>query len=391
MSSGYSGCDVVILEFSAFAPSRSLYIAEALLKAGLTALILTTRPVYVEEGVKPRREVRYLGFQCRRSLYASILGRVYCYTRFALQAALTLVRFKPSVVYARNVFAALAAVLYKSLVPGVKVVLEVSDLWPEALAYLRVSEALKSFLMRVGQLINAHLYGRVDAIVAHNEVLARFLERRTGRKVHVLLGAIDLEKFRPMSLEWAERRFGVHRRGFTVLYAGLLGPFQDPWVILDVAAKLGGEAGVTFLIVGTGPLRRGMEERAAREGLSVKFLDPVPHDMMPLVYNLADVCLMTYAPTGFLSMGLPKKFVEYAACGKPIICVAPPCVASLLCEEWSAGLVVEPGDVEGLAAAILKLRGDGELRAEMGFNARRMAETLFSPRRVVEVFREALG
>ena len=377
--------DVIVLEFSAFSSARGLYIAKALSRARLSASLLTTRSVYIKRGVlKQDGIIRYLSTRCSQKLYSRLIGRLMYYVLFTLEATLRLLKYRPAVVYARNVFAALAAVAYKVLAPSTRVVLEISDLWPEAIAYLDAPPIFKSMLVKIGQLVNSGVYKHVDSLVAHNGVLASFIERRARRRVRVLLGAVDLSKFRVMSVEEAEKGSGIVKRGFTILYAGLLGPFQNPLVIVEAARRLRG-SGVVFMVVGTGPYRRVMERVAREEGLDLVLVDPQPHDRMPYIYNLADVCLMTYAETRFLSMGLPKKVVEYSACGKPILCVSPPCVASLLCEEWGAGIRVDPSDVEGFVKVILKLKCDERLRTRMGLNARRMAEALFSPRRILEV------
>jgi glycosyltransferase involved in cell wall biosynthesis len=42
-------------------------------------------------------------------------------------------------------------------------------------------------------------------------------------------------------------------------------------------------------------------------------------------------------------------------------------------QETQAGLVVQPGDVAGLAAALRRLAGDPQTAAELGANGRRAA------------------
>lgn len=63
--------------------------------------------------------------------------------------------------------------------------------------------------------------------------------------------------------------------------------------------------------------------------------------------------------------GLPKSIMEAMAAGKPVVATNVRGNRDLV-EDGKTGLLVEPGDVDGLAAAIEKLVSDPELRAKMG-------------------------
>ena len=63
--------------------------------------------------------------------------------------------------------------------------------------------------------------------------------------------------------------------------------------------------------------------------------------------------------------GLPKSIMEAMAAGKPVVATNVRGNRDLV-EDGKTGLLVELGDVDGLAAAIEKLVSDPELRAKMG-------------------------
>jgi glycosyltransferase involved in cell wall biosynthesis len=105
---------------------------------------------------------------------------------------------------------------------------------------------------------------------------------------------------------------------------------------------------------------------------------------MPIIYNTADAFLLTYMPTNFLRIGLPKKFIEYAAIGKPILCITLNCVASRLCNIWKAGYHVPPERLEDAAHIILELKSNKNLIRYLGNNSRKMAESLFSMEKAKE-------
>ena len=88
---------------------------------------------------------------------------------------------------------------------------------------------------------------------------------------------------------------------------------------------------------------------------------------------------------------LPESFgivaLEAAAAGKPTIASAIGGLADVVV-DGETGLLVSPGDVDGLAAALARLDGDPELRERMGEAARARARQ-FGPDRVVPRFEDA--
>lgn len=274
---------------------------------------------------------------------------------------------------------------------------DITDLWPEALEYVEMNSVVRRALILLGRGVNRVLYRRVSSIVTLNEPMARVLEGEARSRMHVIYGCIDTDRFRPMSREEALRALAGSASldlggKFVVLFSGLMGHFQDPMMVAEVASRLRGED-VVFLLVGCGPRRRELEAAIRERGMhNVVVAGPLPHDLMPYVYNVADLALLLpSAPRArrYLALALPKKFIEYAACGKPILCLTTPCFAAILCLKWRAGCLVEPHDIEGAVKAIKRLKEDPLLREAMGRNARRMAMTLFSlgavKRRLAEV------
>jgi glycosyltransferase involved in cell wall biosynthesis len=65
------------------------------------------------------------------------------------------------------------------------------------------------------------------------------------------------------------------------------------------------------------------------------------------------------------------------AAGKPLIATRVGAVPKLI-DAQQTGLLLEPGDVDGLAAAILRLLGDPDLASSLGENGRAKAVRHFS-------------
>lgn len=369
---------------SDFSFGRGEFLAGALALLGLRVVRVTNRPVY-QKGPKSVGHAARVEFDVPfgRALYASVIGRLLFYAAFSAIAFGKLLRARPAVLYSRGPqpFTEITCLAYKLLYPRSVLVSDTTDLWPDSLRYVKVRPVVRTILTKVGLAASRKVYARVDAIVTHNEEMARILEERFHRPVFIIFGAVDLSLFGRVDREQALDFVGSLTKGtagkFVVLYAGLLGPFQNPLALLEIAERL--DVGMVILVVGRGPLESELRKKAqTKGGAKIVFVGTQPFESMPYFYGAADVCMLTYADLPFLKIGLPKKFIEYAASERPILCVAPECVAGTLCEEWGAGHHVGPTDFDGAARILIELRRDAQRRASLGRNARAMAEGLFS-------------
>jgi glycosyltransferase involved in cell wall biosynthesis len=393
---------VCLISFSDFGLGRGEYLAKAMKAIGLEVLVVTNRPIYVGSfkalrDTLSKDEIDVIDIPLPRLSYTGILSRLILYSLFAFLSFLILLKSRKSFAfyYSRGPqpFTEITCYMLK-LFKGGKIVSDITDLWPDALEYVKINAFLKRILILFGHAINSLIWPKLDALITHNEIMANIISRRSRKDVHIIYGVIDLEKFRPMPKYEVIRELpeGLKMKlnqKFIVLYAGLLGPFQNPEIILKLAKLIGDD--VLFVLIGTGPLKEQLVKEKERQGLNnVLFLDPIAFSLMPLIYNTADVFLLTYMPTNFLRIGLPKKFVEYSACGKPIICITPECVASRLCGKWEAGYQVSSEKLENLVHIIQELKSNRKLRESLGNNARKMAESLFSIEKAEEVLKVVL-
>ena len=69
----------------------------------------------------------------------------------------------------------------------------------------------------------------------------------------------------------------------------------------------------------------------------------------------ADILLLFVGKGSRSELVLPAKTWEYLATGHPILCLAPDGVTANLIKEHSAGLVVQPDDIESIKRSILNL------------------------------------
>jgi glycosyltransferase involved in cell wall biosynthesis len=82
-----------------------------------------------------------------------------------------------------------------------------------------------------------------------------------------------------------------------------------------------------------------------------------------------------------LTEGTPNAIIEAMSHSKPIIATAVGGVPDFVTDD--VGILVQPNDVNALAAAMSRLAGDEDLRIRMGLAARKKYEQLFSPKAVL--------
>lgn len=80
--------------------------------------------------------------------------------------------------------------------------------------------------------------------------------------------------------------------------------------------------------------------------------------------------------------GFGMVLVEAMSCGVPAVAFDCQCGPKDIVRHGERGLIVENGDIEGLADAMMKIMGDEGLRKRMGENAKKVVET-YSEERVM--------
>jgi glycosyltransferase involved in cell wall biosynthesis len=160
-----------------------------------------------------------------------------------------------------------------------------------------------------------------------------------------------------------------------ILYFGDVTEDKGVGSLIEAYRRL--EGGPPLVLIGR------QELEGAGEVPGVLALDPMPH---PLAIEAVRRSLFTVAPSL-----LPESFgivaLEAAAAGKPVVATAIGGLRDVVV-DGETGFLVEPGDVDQLAAALGRLVAEPELRERMGEAARERARE-FAPDRIVPRFEDA--
>ena len=153
-----------------------------------------------------------------------------------------------------------------------------------------------------------------------------------------------------------------------MLYTGTIEPRKGLDTLVEAFAAIAGEVSYHLIIAGKrGRHTEGLLRQILRHGLDqrVHMLGYVPDGDLPLLYAAAEVFVF---PSRYEGFGLPP--LEAMACGTPVICSNASSLPEVIGE---AGLLVPPDDPPTLAAAIRRINGSPELRADLRARGLRQA------------------
>lgn len=263
-------------------------------------------------------------------------------------------------------------------------IFNVSDLWPESA--VRLGVAKNSLMLRAAYALEAFCYRKAWLVTGQSETIVANIARRFPRvRTYHFSNGVDTARFRPeLAVDDLRARL---RNGHScsALYAGLHGLAQGLDYVVAAAGLV--EADLQVTMIGDGPLKARLVAQAAAARAPVRFEDPQPADTMPQWVAAADICLVTLGLN--IPGAVPSKLYEAMGAGRAVVLMASGEAADVV-KEHKCGLVVEPGDVEGLAAALRSLAGDRALRDQMGKAGRAAALANFDRDAAVAAFAELL-
>src|SRR5262249_9905058 len=216
------------------------------------------------------------------------------------------------------------------------------------------------------------VFGAATALLAVSTEVAAYLEKYPGtrRRIHVVPNGVDPNRFPKRLAPYCPGPPG----SFTVGFVGTLKPWHGLSTLVEAFAMLRRDASnARLLVVGDGPERSRLEANLAQRGLqeSAVFTGAVAPHVVPGLLASMDVAVAPYPELANFYFS-PLKVYEYMAAGLPIVASRVGQLGELLRHE-ETGLLCPPGDAPALAAALERLRSDGDLRKRLGSASRATA------------------
>lgn len=158
-------------------------------------------------------------------------------------------------------------------------------------------------------------------------------------------------------------------------------------MFLNSVARLKGQTGMRFAVIGDGSLRESLEKQARSLGVESEVILTGGRRDPEYFYPALDIVALTS-----LNEGTPLTLIEAMANARPVVATSVGGVVDLLgdvvedgpyqvCER---GIRVPTGDEGAFAAALSRLAADRQLQSELGARGREFVERIYRKERLIE-------
>jgi N-acetyl-alpha-D-glucosaminyl L-malate synthase BshA len=231
-----------------------------------------------------------------------------------------------------------------------------------------------------------------DAVTA----ISRYLRDATHKAfcpdcdIEVIYNFIDANYYRREPSEEVRQSLAPDGQRI-ILHVSTFRPIKRITDCIEIVARIknletgsGSRSGVKLVMCGDGPERADAEALAARLGVagSVKFVGKQPQSQVRDYLSVADLLLL---PSQSESFGLTA--LEAMACEVPVIATRVGGIPELV-EDEGCGYLFEIGDVDGMAAASLRVLSDDAERERLGRRGREIAVSRFTTEKIIPQYEE---
>jgi glycosyltransferase involved in cell wall biosynthesis len=383
--------------------TRSYEQARAMMAAGHEVTMLTTSAQLADEEFPEGDGVIRRG--CIDGINCIVLDIPYNQTMNYAHRILSFLKFmfwccwivltekRPDMIYATSTpltvgIPAMLGKLFRDIPYG----FEVRDLWPAVPVGMGILP--EGFIANVLRFAERAIYRRAAFLVAVNEDVAQCMLKTVGRLMPMVIApnACDTDLFGSDKTDDGafRKRHGLEGK-IIAIHPGAMGPVNGLNSILDAANLLRDEPDLRFVIIGKGPEKERLIARVEAESLdNVLILDALPKQELVGILGSVDIGLMTVAPIPVLQMNCANKFFDFLSSGLPIVLNYEGWQARLL-ERCECGLSSPQGDTEAFASQIRSLACNADLRAKLGANSRKLAETELNRQTIVDGILNAMS
>lgn len=222
-------------------------------------------------------------------------------------------------------------------------------------------------LKRLARWTERSVWRGADRVFAVTQVLAERVAREgvARTRLTVTPNGIDPVQFEGLpSRAEAKRSLGLE--GKVVLgFTGFVRPWHGLERVLDAVQRL--QVPIHFLLVGDGPARVALEERAHALGLAanITFTGVIQRSQVIGYVNAFDIALQP----DVVAYASPLKLFEYLAAGCAVVAPDHPNIREILVHDVNAWLF-DPDAPGSFVDAVVGLANDAALRQRLGTAAR---------------------
>jgi colanic acid biosynthesis glycosyl transferase WcaI len=241
-------------------------------------------------------------------------------------------------------------------------------------SFVRMAVWIEAYLMK-----RAYSVATVTRAFIEHFISTRGVPRE---RMSFLPNGVDLEHLRPLPYneDYASKMGVVGKKVLT--YAGTHADYQGLDVILDAAKHLKHRSDIAFLMVGKGPERQRLIDRAKSEEIGNVLFKDSPFEEVSFLMSISYGFLVVLRDIpAAKKMRLSKTFPPLA-CGVPVIYAGVGESADII-RKHDCGIVCSPENAASLGAAILELVDAPERRDAFSKAGLKLVEREFSWKKIV--------
>lgn len=272
--------------------------------------------------------------------------------------------------------------------------------WQQDLYSLAMKREAERRLPVAGQIVGRRFLGLERTLLEQSDAVVSIAEdfRTTlldwglaAEKLHVIenWAPVDELPVREHDNDWARRHGLAGKR--VLLYSGTLGRKHDPGLLLELALAFRGEPDVRVVVVSEGVGATWLEQESDSCGLgNLVLLGFQSYEALPDVLGTGDVlvAILEHEASRF---AVPSKVLTYLCAARPLLAALPAeNLGAKIVSASGAGVLVDPDETAGFAAAARRLLGDPDLRERLGGSGRSYAERTFDINAVGDRFERVL-
>jgi glycosyltransferase involved in cell wall biosynthesis len=257
-------------------------------------------------------------------------------------------------------------------------VFEVRDQWPEIPIELGIIK--NRILIKILLWLEKTIYKQSVAIVALSPGMAagvKLVLKKHKKNVLIIPNSSDTDLFKPDIDGSKVRKEKGWQNKLIFLHAGAMGMANGLDFVIEVADRLTDYNDIHFVLMGGGRQRDMLAGKIKSLGLkNIELLDFVSKNELPQIFAACDVSIVIFADYVILEHNSANKFFDSLSSGKPVLLNYSGWQRKIL-EENKAGFGCISCDVDEFVEKVLCLASHRGILAEMGKNARRIAEKEF--------------
>lgn len=279
-------------------------------------------------------------------------------------------------------------------VNGIRLIIDVEDLWPEAMQMvLHLPKLIDNIVLGSFRKDARRAYEMADGVIGTSDEYRDIpytkygIDIKNRKTVYVGCDLLDYD----LGVEEFINEISKAENEFWITYAGNLGSSYDIPTLIKAAQKIYAEdnQNIKIKILGGGPLEESFKNIKEEKPCNVDFVGYTPYRKMAAYLVRSDVTINSFVKKA--PQSIVTKIGDYLAAGKPMIntCSSPEFRNKVEHDGFGVNVIAE--DIDKLADVIMKLYKNPVMCKKMGNIARKVAEEQFDRKQSYLIIRNMIN